>query len=80
VRDIRVGEVQQAVRVYDTAERSNPAHAELFKTQFVSDEGDANEMRRHLMAAFSDGMPINAKEYRGGAVLDQLAPALRERI
>ncbi len=59
---------RRAVCVFDTAEPSNPAHAELCQTHYVIDEADRIELRRKLFSAFGNGKPIPASEYRAGSV------------
>lgn len=65
----------RSVCVFDTAERTNPAHAELFQTQYVIDEADQLELRRGLIASFSDC--FTPSDFRSGAVLTGLSPELR---
>ncbi len=67
VRDIKVDGKKRATGVYDTAEKLNPSHAEIFHTEHVLDE-DRLEIRRELMAAFSSAHLIPPNIYRNGAL------------
>lgn len=78
VRGIRLnGMPNRTVCVYDTAERSNPAHAEICLTHFALEDGDANEMRRHLMTAFNTQNLISPGTYQSGRVWARLPSNLR---
>jgi hypothetical protein len=69
VRAIRIdGKDQKTVCVYDTAEKVNPAHAEIGLTNLALEEADANEMRRHLMLVFNCDSPISPRIYRKGGL------------
>ena len=69
----------RAFAVYDTAERNNPAHAEVFQTQYVVDEADRIELRAEIMKAFGGGKITKPYLYRSGAVWDDLGQDLRIR-
>lgn len=78
VRDIRMGDrSERSVCVYDTAEASNPAHAEMFCARPISMNADRNELRRHLWLAFTNGTIVPPSVYRGGAVLSSLPVELQ---
>lgn len=80
VRNIKAAESdQRAVCVYDTAEKSNPAHGELCQTQYVVEEADRLELRRWLFAAFGDGIVVQPAQYRDGAVWISLPQHLKSR-
>lgn len=66
----------RSVCVFDTAERTNPAHAELFQTQYVIDEADQLELRKVLLTSFSDC--LTPSQFRNGAVLSTISPELRK--
>lgn len=65
--------------VYDTAEKHNPAHAEICCPYSVPEEGDANELRNSLMKLFNAGSPIAPNAYRNGVVREGLTTELRNR-
>lgn len=69
---------KRTVCVYDTAEPNNPAHAEICRTQHIQ-EADAAELRRSLMRAFNDGVPIDRQVYRNGRVWHALPAELQAR-
>ena len=80
LRNLSLGESpRRAVCVYDTSEKHNPAHAEMFGTAIAADEGDENELRRLLMGAFDNGKLIPPSEYLGGNVWRSIRPELRGR-
>ena len=68
----------RAVCVFDTAEQSNLAHAELCQTHHI-DEADRVELRRNLIVAFGNGVPIKPTEYRQGNVWAELRSDFRSR-
>ena len=70
---------RRAVAVYDTAEPENPAHAELFQTQYVIDEADKIELRAELLKAFGGGAIGMPDAYRDGVVWTDIDPVLRAR-
>ena len=59
---------KRALAVYDTAEKENPSHAEIFQTQYVIDDADRLEIRRKLFKAFGDGQFIQPSDYRENAL------------
>jgi len=71
------GSGNRAVCVYDTAESTNPAHAELFQTQYVIDEADELEIRRKLLDIFS--VRFNPDKYRNSELLERLDLDLQDR-
>lgn len=81
VREITVGDNgARYVCIYDTAEKSAPAHAEICRTQRTFEEGDANEMRAKLRRAFGNGAYLPPDQYRGGACLNGLPAEQIRRI
>lgn len=76
VRNIKTDSNRRAVCVFDTAEKSNPAHGELCQTHYVIEESDRLELRRMLFAAFGDGVVIQPAEYRDGLLWSTLPPHL----
>lgn len=56
----------RAVCVYDTAERGNPAHAEMCKTHHVVDEADRLELNKKLLEAFGQATVVVPDRYRDG--------------
>lgn len=81
--DIRAVSVNQsanrAFAVYDTAERNNPAHAEVFQTQYVVDEADRIELRAEIMKVFGGGNITKPTHYRSGAVWNALCQDIQSR-
>ena len=67
---------RRSVCVFDTAERANQAHGELFQTQYVIDEADQRELIKLLLDSFSDS--FTPSSFRHGEVLNALSPSLRE--
>jgi hypothetical protein len=66
------GETRRTTCIYDTAEKKNPAHAEIFWTTQALQEGDAGELRKHLLDAFNASSPMPPSTYRSGAVLNKI--------
>lgn len=65
VRQIMVEDsTKRALAVYDTAEKENPSHAEIFQTQYVIDEADGPEIRHRLFKAFGNGEVTKPIDYR----------------
>lgn len=62
----------QSVCVYDTGERLNPSHAELFHSRESLAPEDVVELRGQLMAIFNDGKLVAPSQYRNGKVLARL--------
>jgi IMP cyclohydrolase len=58
----------RVVAVYDTAERENPAHAEIFQTEHVIDDADRLELRAEIYKRFGNGALIIPSAYRSGAL------------
>ena len=79
-KDIREIKLKLSTRrglcVYDTSERHNPAHAEMFQSHAWADNGDANEMRALLWAAFNNGIPIPPEEYYSGTIWSAVSSEL----
>ena len=71
--------VRREVCVYDTATLGNPAHGELFQSQYVVDEADRVELREKLFIAFGNGGMIPPLQYRDGAVWNNLPDSLQAR-
>ena len=79
VRHIAIEEKSaRAVCVFDTAERGNPAHAELCRSRVI-DEADKAELRSELWKAFNGGKVTKPIEYRNGEVWATLPNAMRLR-
>jgi hypothetical protein len=77
VRAIKIDETRaRAICVFDTAERFNPAHAEMCQTHHVTDE-DRPEQRSNLYAAFGNLMLVKPADYRQGALWKKLEPELQ---
>lgn len=64
--------------VYDTSEKSNPAHAEVGIGKEI-EEADAPEYRRRLVAAFDGGRVQSRKTLKQGAVWNSLEPHIQGR-
>lgn len=65
LRQIEVDDsMKRALAVYDTAEKNNPSHAEIFQTQYVIDAADAGEIRSKIFKAFGGGPVIKPSHYR----------------
>lgn len=71
---------RREVCVYDTANSENPAHGELFQSQYVIDEADQVELRRKLFTAFGEGNMVSPLQYRDGTVFSNLPLILQARI
>jgi len=69
---------KRAVCVYDTAERENPAHAEICQTHYIEEDDEA-ELRHDLFVAFGNREIISPEEYRGGVVLNDLPELIKLR-
>lgn len=67
------------VCTYDTANPDNPAHAELFQSQYIIDEADALELRHNLFVAFGNGNIVSPSKYRSGSVWANLSPQFQAR-
>lgn len=67
----------RAVGVYDTAECENPAHAEIFKTEYVIEEADSLEVKRELLRKFNSGVLTKPTKYRSGHLFSSLPEVLR---
>ena len=70
VRSIKLSDcpTKRTFCVYDTSERENPAHAEIFQSLVGVDNGDQNELRAHLLNAFNGGTSIYPTTYRNGSL------------
>lgn len=69
LRDIQLSDkTTRVVAVYDTAERENPAHAEIFQTEYVIDDADRVELRVEIYKRFGNGALIVPSAYRNGAL------------
>lgn len=79
VRNLKdISSTNRAVCVYDTAERKNPAHAELCQSQHIS-EADGPTLRAALFEAFGKGVIKSPHEYRDGGIWKSLSDNLRSR-
>lgn len=65
--------------VYDTAEKENPAHAEIGQSQYIIEEADNNELRHELLCAFNNGILTDSTMYKNGAIWNALSIELRQR-
>ena len=73
IRNVEVGKsLNRAFAVYDTAEKINPAHAEVFQTQYVIDEADRIELRAEIMKVFGGGVISTPEKYREGVIWNRL--------
>lgn len=80
IREIGLNQsTNRAFAVYDTAERNNPAHAEVFQTQYVVDEADGIELRAEIMKMFGGGKITKPNHYRSGAVWNGLGQDIQSR-
>lgn len=71
VRSVVLGDKPNRVlAIYDTAEPTNQAHAEIFQTEHVIDESDQIELRKELLQRFCNGVLTIPASYRSGALLD----------
>ncbi|WP_411728398.1 hypothetical protein [Methyloglobulus sp.] len=70
---------KRSVCIYDTAEKENPAHAEIFRTQHIISEADNIELRRKLLAAFGNGNIIQPNHYRQGTIWNNLSREIQTR-
>jgi hypothetical protein len=67
------GSTDRAICVYDTAEEKNPAHCEMFQTQYVIEETFRGEITEQLMRIFDNGNVIPPTKYRDGSVQSLLS-------
>lgn len=79
VRSIAIDDKKptRAVCIYDTAERKNPAHAELCQTEHVLDESDEIELRKKLRDAFC--IYKSPDEFRSASTIQALSASLSAR-
>ena len=79
LRHLRVADLdKQLFCVYDAAEESSPAHAEIGVSHRIS-EADQIEYRRELMRVFGDGVIRSRHTLRDGTVWFQLSEDVRAR-
>lgn len=80
LRGIEIGETsRRALCIYDTAEKENPAHGEICRTEHIIEEADNNEFRANLLKAFGDGEIIDRVIYQQGAIWNSLPHDLQSR-
>jgi hypothetical protein len=70
---------RQVACVYDTAEMTNRAHAEICWNQLGLEEGDTNELRKIFMDLFQTDRPVMPQSYRDGAVWGSMPKELQDR-
>lgn len=73
-------EAGRVLCVYDTANKDNPAHGEIFRSRDLVEEGDENEIRAELMRIFNCKSPISPNEYQGGLIWGSLPAELRRTM
>ncbi len=66
--------------IYDSAEATNLAHAEIFACCEVVDDEDRGELRKQLFDAFNANHPIYPASYRDGSFLTNVPELYRSRI
>jgi hypothetical protein len=71
---------RRTVCVFDTAQRPNPAHAELCQTRYIINEADENELRAQLLRAFNSKTLIKPTNYRGGRIFQSLPPSIQQSV
>lgn len=71
--------INRSLCVYDTAEKDNPAHAEIGQSQYVIEEADSNELRYELLKAFNEGVLTDSVLYKNGAIWNSLPLELKSR-
>lgn len=70
IRQIKLSDgIARVFAVYDTAEPGNQAHAEIFQTEHVLEDGDRIEQRAELFKRFGHGVLTDPSNYRSGALL-----------
>lgn len=67
----------RAVCIYDTAEKENPAHAEISQAQIAMSEEDITELRHDIFVAFGNGVPTLPTAYRQSAIWNSLPAGLK---
>lgn len=81
IKELTLNEsAHRAVGVYDTAEFENPAHAEIFKTEYVIEEADALEVKRGLLKKFNNGVLTTPTQYMSGDLFNGLPEILRKQV
>jgi hypothetical protein len=78
IRAIKMREGDRAFCVYDTAERLNPAHAEVFEARSI-EEADPAEHRFQLYSVFQKGIVTKCESYRRGEAWNSLPAELQTR-
>lgn len=80
LRSIKMGNSSnRSACVYDTAEKANPAHGEICKTQHIVNPEDEVELRAALFSIFKSKAMTSPLEYRDGVVLSNLPTSLQSR-
>lgn len=74
-----LSQLHRACAVYDSAERQNPAHAELCQTEFVIDEADEAQLRFELMRIFGNNEIIPPSQILEGAIWNKLSAEHQNR-
>jgi len=81
IRSIVIGnEKKRALCVYDTAEQSNPAHAEICQTEHLKFEADELELRHALFEAFGNKQILPPSQYREAELMEMLPAELMARV
>jgi hypothetical protein len=70
---------RRAFCVYDSAEKTNVAHAEIFACCEISIE-DRGELRKQLFDAFNANSPTHPVKYREGKLVACIPEQYRSRI
>ena len=71
---------KRAVCVYDTAEKDNPAHAEICQTNYILEEDDEAELRHNLFFAFGNREILSPLQYRNGMIWNNLPEQIKARV
>gem|GEM_PF-537507 len=80
LKNIKANSVNsRAVCIYDSATADNPAHGEMSQSQYIIEEADIVELRHNLFETFNNGRPVLPKDYRYGAIWEQLPPNLKRQ-
>jgi hypothetical protein len=79
LRDIMTSDSNRSVCIYDTAEKSNPSHAEIGQTQRIIEEADQVELRHDLLVAFGEGKILPPTLYRQGTIWESLPTEIQTR-
>lgn len=73
------GGSEVAFGIYDSAEKNNPAHAEIAATRYAIEDPDRMEAQKHLLDCFGSGKLIPRESFFDGKVWNGLSTSLQQR-